>query len=439
MSSKLVLWQPENSELPANVKRSSEIVSFAAQLSGKDKKQIITAFENNHFEMGINFLWGKTEHALKKELASVGITFLAEMLGRTDVDENDDVADILTTKDAIRLASELGVISSTDAVRLRHTHELLTHFSRLDTAESDNESIDESEAISSLKACIKGVLGRPKVEVAKKFVEFRNALEEGTLSENDPQVEMLKSSPYFFSKLTVSVLMSATKKNLGAKLEHVLANVNVLIPSIWDNLRDPERWQVGHTYAEMYSEGKKNAFSGLKSALIKVNGFDYVPENLRSDTFIKAAEDIVKAHEGMNNFYNEPTAVRHLAKLGTTIPTPAFPACATALLCVILGNSYGVAWNAVPDAKKVIKNFSEDRWQYYFNQVFPSDIRVLQKLMQVKPTANWIELFKELKLSNLQIKNSKVASLIKSSKAADSDRIEKDTKKLLAEFYGTQK
>ena len=30
-----------------------------------------------------------------------------------------------------------------------------------------------------------------------------------------------------------------------------------------------------------------------------------MPENLRSQTFLKAAEAIIRAHEGMNNFYNE--------------------------------------------------------------------------------------------------------------------------------------
>jgi len=436
MSKKLVLWQPENSGLPANAKQPSVIVNYALQLNGKDRKQILTAFENSHFEIGINYLWTKTEHALKKELSTVGISFLAEMLGRTDVDEDDDVEDILTTKDAIRLAEELGVISDTDAIRLRHSYELIIHFSRMDSDEGGTESINEAEAIASLHACVKGVLGRPKVEVAKKFVEFRNALEGETLSEDDSLVQMLGSSPYFFSKLTVSVLMNATKKNSGAKLEHVLANVNVLIPYLWESLRDPERWQVGHTYAEMYSEGKKNAFSGIKSALLKVNGFDYVPENLRSDTFIKAAEDIIKAHEGMNNFYNEPSAVRHLAKLGTTIPTPAFPACTTALLCVVLGNAYGSAWNAVSDAKKLVKSFTEDRWQYYFNQVLPSDTRILEKLDQNKPVNNWIELFKEPKMSNLQIKNPKVSALIKASIEGDKAKIEKDSKRLLLDFYG---
>jgi hypothetical protein len=55
---------------------------------------------------------------LKKELSSVGVGLLGEMLGKADVDEDDDVEDIITTKEAIILAEELGIVSPTDAMRL---------------------------------------------------------------------------------------------------------------------------------------------------------------------------------------------------------------------------------------------------------------------------------------------------------------------------------
>jgi hypothetical protein len=433
----IVLWQPESGELiPASAKTPSEISSYAAQLSTRDKKQIVAAFESGHFEMGINYLWGKTTTALKKELSAVGVGLLGEMLGKADVDEDDDVEDIITTKESITLAEELGIVSPTDALRLKHTYELITHFSRLELEESDFEEIDESEAISSLKSCIKAVLGRPKVEVAKKFVEFREALEGESLSESDPRVDMLKSSPYFFNKLTVSVLMNAAKKNTGANLEHALANINVLIPAIWLKLRESEKWQVGHAYAEAFADGKTTSVGGLKSALLKVKGFDYVPENLRSDTFIKAAEAIFKAHEGLNNFYNEPVPVKNLTKLGSTIPTPALPACISALLCVTLGNRYGVSWSAGSDAKAILKSLSKDRWTYYLNNVFPSDTRILDKLDDSKPLIQWINLVDEYGLATLDMKNAGVSRLVKASADKNESRIRSARKKLFDEYYG---
>lgn len=437
MNNNIVLWQPERQDLiPSSAKAPATITNYAVQLSTKDKKQIVSAFESGHFEMAVTYLWGKTVTALKKELSTVGVSLLAEMLGKPDVDEDDDVEDILTTKDAIRLAEELGIVSSTDAMRLRHTYELITHFSQLETEESEGEEIDESEAISSLKACIKGVLGRPKVEVAKKFIEFREALEGETLDESDHRILVLKGSPYFFKKLTINVLMNAAKKNTGAQLEHALGNINVMIPAIWAELRDAEKWQIGHAYAEAYADGKTSAVSGLKSALLKVKGFDFVPENLRSDTFVKAAEAIFIAHDGLNNFYTEPAPVRNLAKLGSTIPAPALPACISALLCVVLGNSYGVSWSAAIEASAVLKKLSVDRWTYYFNNVFPSDSRILNKLGNEKPRKNWINIASEYRFGGIESRDKNVSALIAASLELNEIKLTKIAKKLLEEYYG---
>lgn len=440
MSSELVLWQPESGQLiPKEARTANQIAVFAAQLSPKDRRQIVSAFESEHYEMGMTYLWGKTVTALKKELSTVGIGLLGEMLGRTDVDEDSDIDDILTTRDAIRLAGELGVVSSTDTLRLQHTYEIVTHFSQLDSTENDIEDIDETEALSALKACIKGVLGRPKVEVAKKFVEFRDALEGESLSADDPHVEMLKGSPYFFCKLTINVLMNAAKRNIGAQLEHVLANTNTLLPVIWSKLRDTERWQVGQTYADAYANGKSIAVSGLKSALLKVHGFDFVPENLRSETFIKAAEAVLKAHEGFNNFYNEAAPVSNLAKLGTTIPTPALPACATALICVYLGNRYGIARAAHGDAERLLMQLSPDRWQYYLNQVLPGDVKILSKLSDDRPNANWVALVQKLDLDELQIKHKTIQKLMRASSAGETAKVRDAAGALIMEFYGKPK
>jgi hypothetical protein len=432
----VIVWEPNNKNLIPRSANTPQIISeYAVQLGKRDKKQILAAFDAQHYEIAINYLWGKTIMALKKELSTVGVELLGEMLGKTDVDEDDDIDSILTTKDTIKLAEELGVITHTDGMRLRHTYELITHFSQLEMDESDIEEIDEAEAISALKNCVRGVLGRPKVEVAKKFVEFRETLENKTFSKDDPEIDMLKSSPYFFHKLTLNVLMSAAKKSTSANLEHVLANINILIPEMWENLRDTEKWQVGYTYAETYAEGKVTSVNGLKSALLKVKGFDYVPENLRSDTFIKAAEAVIKAHEGLNNFYNEPAPVRTLSKLGSTIPIPALSKCFTALLCVSLGNSYGTSWNAKHIAIEVLTKLSKERWEYYFKHVLPSDTKILYKLQSTLETANWIALHTKLDVLDIETSNKEVNALIKATKKSDGSKINTMAMKMVNNYY----
>ncbi|MGU3794009.1 hypothetical protein [Vibrio parahaemolyticus] len=436
--SNIALWQPDNLvTIPETANTAAEIAECALQLNSKDKTQISFALDNGFYEMGMNYLWSRTINALKSELSTVGVSLIGEMLGKTDVTEDDDINDIITTREAIKIAEELGMISSTEAMRLRHSHELITHFSTLEMAESEQQDINKEEAIMSLKACIKAVLGKPKVPVAASFIEFREALESETLLSTDPKVDMLQSSPYFFYKLTISVLMNAAKKSNGASLEHALANSNLLVPLMWKNLRDSEKWQVGHTYAEAFAEGKNSSVSGLKKTLLKVQGFDYVPENLRSDSFVKAADEIIKAHEGLNNFYNETAPVNSLANLGSTIPTPALPACISALLCVVLGNQYGTSWQATGKAQQLLDSLTPERWEYYLNHAFPSDTRILNKLLLPKPCENWVdEVVKKYKLDQVTIRNKNVSALVNASKRSNYSRIRTLTTDLTNEYYG---
>ena len=437
MASTMTLWQPSNQGLvPSGARTPKSIAKCATQLSDRDQRQIVSAFKSGHYDMGLNFLWLRTVAALKRELATVGLGLLGEMLGRVGVDEEDDIEDLLTPRDTIRLAEELGAISRTEAMRLRQTHELVTHFNQLSIEEDPFEEIDEAEAISSLRACVSAVLAKPKIEVAKTFVEFRESLETEAFGSDAEKLQLLIGSPYFFWKLTIDILMNSVKDSSGVKLEHCLANLNVILPKLWPNLKDAEKWRVGRTYAEVHSEGKATSSSGLKRALMKVQGFDFVPESLRSDTFVKAAEAIMRAHDGMNNFHNEGAPTRNLSQLGTSIPPPALPACMTALLAVYLGNQYGHSFDAAPVAEKVLSAISEDRWRYYLNHVLSSDTKILNKLASYsKPRERWIILSEQHSLTDAGVNDRRVARMLDASQKNDEPELGRTAKKLLGRYY----
>lgn len=439
MSNRLILWEPAETDIiPPVATTVGQITKCAVQLSQKDQRQIARALEARDFEIGVSYLWVKAMAALKRELGTLGIEFLGEMVGRPDVDENDDVHDLLTDKDALRLAAELGMVSTIEALRLRQTQELVAHFAKSELTESTGiaNEMDEAEAVRALKACIKNILGKPRIEVAHRFVEFRDALLTKPLTEADTSVELLTSSPYFFRKLSVSILLSAIKTSTGAALEIALGNLNTVLPVLWDKVRDTEKWQVGHTYAEVYASGMSSAMQGLKQALLKVRGFDYVPENLRSDTFVKAAEAIIKAHEGIDNFYTELSPVRNLERLGTVIPAPALASCTSALLAVALGNTYGASFTAAPVAKQLLTRYTKDRWEYYINQCLPGDIRILNKLDSMGPRSRWKDLVRSRQLNTCAIKHGVTRRLIEASATNDDVILLRAMQKLVQEYYG---
>ena len=107
----------------------------------------------------------------------------------------------------------------------------------------------------------------------------------------------LCASPYFYKKTITKTLLNLAKTlQDSAERENVFANMGYIISGIWSDLSSDDRWAIGRTYAQANSDGDMNLSTSLKSLLIKIKGFDYVPENLRSNSYIKAAKDLLSAH-----------------------------------------------------------------------------------------------------------------------------------------------
>ncbi len=417
----IIPWNPSDLVvIPTSAETPAAIVAYGrATLAKRDIQSIIAGFEAQGYEMVSTFVWTKAAAAMKKQVATLGMEFVGEMLGRPDLNDDSDPTTAIADHEVIALAEDLGMITSTQALRLKHSLQIVSHFASLDENEAEEEAMQKEEAISLLRTCVTSILGKPKFEAAIQFADFRKRLAEQTLTSDSGDVSAIKNSPYFFVRTTLGVLLSMIKTQQGATLEHAVGNCMVLVPSLWERLRAPEKWQIGQAYAEVNASGNRLASGGLKKALLDVHGFDFVPETLRSSTFTEAAAKVLSAHFAMNNFFNERDPMQTLANLGTSIPMPAFAKCMEAVLAVRLGNYWGEAWSAQPAARQLLASLRPTQWDYYFNECLRRDRTVLDKLTsESKPVSRWCELVGEFVQADFVPKSKKVASLLQASRSA---------------------
>lgn len=411
-------WSAPEPAIIARQATPDQIVVFARpQLTTRDMSSIVSAFQNESYEMVSAFVWSKAAAVLKKRIAKLGMEFVGEMLGRPDLNEDSDPGTSIADHEAVALAEDLGVISSTQALRLKHSLELVSHFAKLDQQEAETEMMQREEALSLLKTCIASILSHPDFEGAIQFAVFRKAITERALKPDDADVLAIAGGPYFFKRTTLSVLLALLKTRKGAAQEHAVGNLLVLLPKLWSGLREPEKWQVGQAYAEVNSEGNRTASTGLKTALLRVRGFDFVPESLRSNTFSEAAARVLAVHFAFNNFYTEVEPMSVLANLGTAVPRPAFAKCMEATLAVWLGNPWGYSWAAAGDASHILDGLRREQWEYYLNQCLRRDRTVLDKLLEDKPCGRWTELVVTRRLHELDITELTVKKLLDASAA----------------------
>lgn len=412
MTKALTHWTEPKANLPTDVRAPSDIVTYAVQLSPKDQRQIVSAFNTESYEMAASFVLKRTLSTLKRQLSSLGMQFIGEMLGRADIDESSSPSASISDLEAISLARELGILASVDAKRLSQHVELLAYFDEAAFDDADDE-LDEDEAKVTLRTCVQSVLGKARLDAPVEFQRFRQSLEDRALKASDENLLTLMASPYFFKKITINILLSGTRLKNGAKFEHVLGNVVVVVPALWESLKDPERWSVGQAYAEAVNGANNPAAIALRKALSEVRGFDYVPETLRSQAFSAAAAQVLEAHNAYNNFYNEPPVMKSLAKLGSTIPWPAFPIAMSATLAVKLGNRYGISVSAQTHADAILDRLTANQWEYYLNNCLESDDLILQKLAwSEEPQTRWAEVVEKYALGEREVRAS-VGALVK--------------------------
>ena len=377
------------------------LMSYNRSLSSNDANKIVKAFDNELYDMAAEYIWSRTISTLKKNIMKFGEEFVAEMLDRPDISSVEDISEY----EVITLSSDLGFINQTAKIEFMQFSEIIQHSM---TNEDPDEAFPLTKVSDIVRSCVKHVLGFEKVEYEISFVSFRNRLRTEYIIEGHEIYTQLKLAPYFYKRTVFKTMMNLAKTTKdSAEREIILNNMISIFVEIWSALSSEEKWVIGRSYAQCLSDGDNKLLIALKSVLLKVKGFDYVPENLRSNTYIIAAKDLLSAHQGMNNFYNEPSKAKYLAQMGNSIPAPAFGNCMTAVLACKLGNSYGISWDAQTYLDEILQTVSKDRWSYYLSSVLPYDRVILYKLCVDITADRWIELVEKYSLEKIDIEGEK--------------------------------
>lgn len=413
------LWSATSGPGLENQLNPSMLLAPAKQLRTAELAQVRTAFESSLYILGTEFLWRRSLSVLKAQLGKLSMKLVAEILGRPDIQENADPELVLTDSDAISVAHQLGMLSDKAALDLRQSLEQLAHFSRPD---ADAAEMDGIEALRILRSCVSHVLSFDTMSVAVDFTKIRQNLQRSVLSLDSDSFKQITSSPYFFKRVVLRTLLADAELAEPQSQSTVLQNLVSLGEKMWGDLLDAERWTVGQTYAAWSANNLKRHVTYLRVLLSNIQGFDYVPENLRSNTYTEAATNVLRVHEASNNYYNEPAALKSLLDLGTSIPGPATALTMRAILACWLGNSYGNTWAAESYCNQAFRTMSPSFWTLYLSRILPGDEYLLTKLLNDKPWARWCTLVTENNLINTNAGN--ISFLFAEATIKENKRIE---------------
>ena len=423
----IILWQSQKNEVIPKNASVEKIIMFNKCLSEKDINQLSFAYKSELYEMSASFIWEKTMNKLREYILSFGNEFALEMLGMSD----SAILNKIPEKYAIDLSYDLGVIPKIGKIKLTQCNEMMAYY----LSPTVEDEMDSTTINLIIRVCVEYVLQQDIQFGDIEFCSFRNKLMQESFTMQSPVLDTIKNSPYFYKKTIIRTLLNLVDTVKGIELDNAYNNFSVILPNIWDGLSTEDKWLVGTAYTEAVNVNNTRKVAVFKNILLKLKGFDYVPENVRSNTFIDAAKQLIAVHNAMNNYYNEPAAVHYLASLGSVVPGPAVGICISALLCVKIGNSYGVSFDAQNKCDELLKSIGEEKYKYYLNNILSFDEMILEKLKIKACIERWCELEVNNNLNEVKTSNVLVNKLIIATREKNYSEIRSSAEKITAKLY----
>lgn len=374
------------------------------QLNEREQKAVIVNFESGLYDMAAEFVWRRTISILKDRLTVFGQEFIADMLGY----EKEISIDRISEPEIIELNCDIGFLRNHAKLELLHHSEQINMYSSRESQMIEQVTINKNQARTLISDCIEFVLADLTEYKTLEFTNIREILKSKILTIESAEVNRILSAQYFYQRTVLRSLLNMARTEKQEEKEFVFHNMSIIIPQIWNYLSETDKYNFGTVYAEISNTDKKDFIKTMKTILLNVQGFDYVPENLKSNSFISAAKNLLSVHNGLNNFYNEPLSAKLLASMGTLIPDPALYECLNATIICVLGNSYEHAFNAQTYLQSILDGVTTTKWELYLKDL-PLNAELLYELGYVgtesRNVGRWCNEISKRSLFNLNFSN----------------------------------
>ncbi len=400
-------------DIDSALKETFDIDRQSVQLNEKEQLAVTVNFKSGLYDIAAEIIWRRTIAVLRDRLNRFGDDFVGDMLGYNRAISVDTISE----KDVIELNYEVGFLRSNEKMELIHYSEQIALYTSREYQMVEKIEFDKNHATSLISDCLKFVLSDMTDCSGISITDIRKKIRTEKLLPDSEFVQNLKNNSRYFEKRTIlRSLMNMAKTDKEEEKQIVFENMRTIVPAIWDGLAEKDKYNFGTVYAEISNTDRKDYINAVKTVLINVHGFDYVPENLKSNSFINTARNLINIHNAMNNFYNEPLAAKTLASMGTMIPDPAVYDCINATLICATGNGYGVSDDAIPYLEKILDSMTLQKWELYLKDLSLNVDMLYQLAFVYNSEKRWASIINKRKLSDMNFKDEWVKNfLIKTS------------------------
>lgn len=326
--------------------------------------KFLAAAASGLFDAALNYLWDETVLQLRKRVANYDIEYFYDvavksadkrkrLYGVEDITKLDD-------SELIEGAREIDMISD---IGYRHLDYIKYMRNWASAAHPNQVQITGLQLIDWLETCIKEVINLPNSLITIEIGRLLKNIKENVIKDSDVQ-----NIEIFIGNITQEKANSLSNGLFGTYVrtesDQILRdNIKKIFPLVWTRIDEATKNEFGVKFARFSVNGDVESADKAKEILELVNGQAYFPEPIRASEMDIALNQLLAAHRGLNNFYNEPSFALQLERIvgKADIPTQINNKYVSVVVDCYITNGNGVCWDAEDIYIRLLNLFSQEQ------------------------------------------------------------------------------
>jgi hypothetical protein len=324
--------------------------------------KFIAAIAAGLFDAALNYLWDETVLELRNRVSKYDLSYFydnavsPEKRKRLGLNEESDLVKV-DDSELIEGGKKIGLISE-----LGYKHLDFIRYMRnwVSAAHPNQNEISGLQVVGWLETCIKEVIALPWSSGVVEIQKLLKNIKTRPISETEA-----RQTATFFLELSQEPVNNLASGFFGIYVRadttsQTRENIHRLLPFLWDRVNEQTKQGFGVKYGRFIASSDQDEANLARQFLEVVSGVSYIPDTLRAAEIDVDIDNLLSAHRGGNNFYNEPAFARALQRVvgeGGSVPPQVKEKYTLAVVEAYLTNGNGKAWNADPIYVSMMNQF----------------------------------------------------------------------------------
>ena len=305
-------------------------------------------------DAAVNYAWNSAIVELRRKVRDFGLHVVPQVIGKSF-----DEKALVDIRDAelLELCLSLNLVDEDGFFFLDQCREVRNNFS---SAHPPIGSLDDHEFLVFLNRCAKYALSTTINPKGVDTVQFINSIKGGKFTEEQREkwVERLDETHDAQRQLLVGTLHGIYCDPDAS--EEARLNALSVCRQLAEKFTPQTRSDLINRHNEYIAQGEDDRRTASQAFFSDLGLLALLSHAERHAIISRACQPLLRVHDDLNNFYNEPPFAERLAEIAAQSGTPesAQPEFVNVVVLCATGNQYGYSWGADSHYRGLIKNFS---------------------------------------------------------------------------------